>query len=152
VSPRVVQRLMGHSSLDMTNRYTRPRVHDIEGAVSALPSLRPRSEGPERAAGTGTDGQHISDRFAQHLPNAVDVSGRKLSDSDVMRGSGVRMTTGCKPSDGRALDAVCRVVSGPVVSDRGGARTHDQGINVPHRLSPTPRDGTGEASATDRGR
>src|SRR5262249_53999073 len=69
VSPRVVQRLMRHSSLEMTNRYTRPRVHDIEGAVSALPSLRPRSEGPERAAGTGTDGQHISDRFAQHLPN-----------------------------------------------------------------------------------
>ena len=47
VSPRVVQRLMRHSSLDMTNRYTRPRMHDLEGATAALPSLRPGPSRPE---------------------------------------------------------------------------------------------------------
>ena len=46
VSPRVVQRLMRHSSLDMTNRYTRPRMHDLEGAAASLPSLRPEPSAP----------------------------------------------------------------------------------------------------------
>src|SRR5262249_44733235 len=32
VSPRVVQLLMRHSSLEMTNRYTRPRMHDLPEA------------------------------------------------------------------------------------------------------------------------
>ena len=36
VSPRVVQRLMRHSTLELTGGYTRPRVAD-----SMLPSLRP---------------------------------------------------------------------------------------------------------------
>jgi integrase len=58
VSPRVVQRLMRHSSLDMTNRYTRPRAVDIENAAAALPSLRPHGVGREvgTVAATGTDG------------------------------------------------------------------------------------------------
>ncbi len=59
-SPRIVQRLMRHSSLEMTNRYTRPRMHDLEGATSALPSLRPEVPAP-RPPATGTDGQHISE-------------------------------------------------------------------------------------------
>jgi integrase len=56
VSPRVVQRLMRHSSLDMTNRYTRPRAVDIETAAASLPSLRPVAPGPETRmlAATGT--------------------------------------------------------------------------------------------------
>ena len=48
-SPRIVQRLMRHSSLDMTDRYTRPRMHDLEGATSALPSLRPEAPTPDAA-------------------------------------------------------------------------------------------------------
>jgi integrase len=41
VSPRVVQRLMRHSSLELTGRYTRPRDEDVEAAASMLPSLKP---------------------------------------------------------------------------------------------------------------
>ena len=67
-SPRIVQRLMRHSSLDMTNRYTRPRMHDLEGATSALPSLRPEASTPDSARATGTDGQPISERLAHYLP------------------------------------------------------------------------------------
>jgi integrase len=66
VSPRVVQRLMRHSSLDMTNRYTRPRMHDLEGAAAALPTLRSQPLASEAASAlaTGTDGNHIKEVIA----------------------------------------------------------------------------------------
>lgn len=56
VSPRIVRRLMRHSSLELTGRYTKPRAVDIEAAASMLPSLRPTGDCPERLAMTGTDG------------------------------------------------------------------------------------------------
>jgi integrase len=56
VSPRVVQRMMRHSKLEMTGRYTRPRAVDLESAAQSLPSLRTTTR-PEALAATGTDGQ-----------------------------------------------------------------------------------------------
>jgi len=55
VSPRVVQRMMRHSTLELTGRYTRPRAVDIEAAASMLPSLKPEAPSPESMAATGTD-------------------------------------------------------------------------------------------------
>ncbi len=57
VTPRVVQRLMRHSSLELTGRYTKPRAVDIEAAASLLPSLKPEGDRPEvgALAATGTD-------------------------------------------------------------------------------------------------
>src|SRR5262249_20858195 len=57
VSPRVVQRPLRHASLDMTNRYPRPRAVDLENAAAPLPSLRPRAAAREAGAlaATGTD-------------------------------------------------------------------------------------------------
>jgi hypothetical protein len=71
VTPRVVQKLMRHSSLELTGRYTRPRAVDIEAAASMLPSLNPN---PERSnastlAATGTDG-------ATHQENLDPLGGR----------------------------------------------------------------------------
>ncbi len=46
VSPRVVQKLMRHSTLELTGRYTRPRAVDIEAAApreTAVPQARGRS-------------------------------------------------------------------------------------------------------------
>jgi hypothetical protein len=54
-SPRVVQRLMRHSTLELTGRYTRPRAVDLERAASALPTLRPTPTNREALAATGTD-------------------------------------------------------------------------------------------------
>jgi integrase len=54
-SPRVVQRLMRHSTLELTGRYTRPRALDLENAAQALPSLRPTATTRESLAATGTD-------------------------------------------------------------------------------------------------
>src|SRR5262249_25636788 len=50
VSPRVVQRLMRHSTLELTGRYTRPRAVDIEAAASMIPSLKPEADRPEASA------------------------------------------------------------------------------------------------------
>ena len=55
VSPRVVQRMMRHSTLELTGRYTRPRVADLERAADALPNLAPRTSTAEPMAATGTD-------------------------------------------------------------------------------------------------
>jgi integrase len=48
VSPRVVQRLMRHSTLELTGRYTRPRVADLDAAARKLPLLK--------TGGAGRDG------------------------------------------------------------------------------------------------
>jgi hypothetical protein len=70
-------------------------------------------------------------RITPH-PNPPPQGGRE---SDGMRG----LVYGPNPLSGTGLDASGRFVAGSVASDRGGARTLDQRINVPHRLSPTPR-------------
>lgn len=73
VSPRVVQRMMRHSTLELTGRYTRPRAVDVENAADSLPSLRPtadRTEANELSA-TGTEGKHINERFSPHLPTGA---------------------------------------------------------------------------------
>jgi integrase len=56
VSPRTVQRMMRHSSLALTDRYTRPRAADLDAAADALPSFRPVPTESEAARATGTDG------------------------------------------------------------------------------------------------
>ncbi|HZW35090.1 MAG TPA: hypothetical protein VFF52_30480 [Isosphaeraceae bacterium] len=58
VSPRVVQRLMRHSTLELTGRCIRPRAVDIEAAASLIPSLKPEPDRPEPLAATGTDSTH----------------------------------------------------------------------------------------------
>jgi integrase len=55
ISPRVVQKMMRHSTLELTGLYTRPRAIDIEAAASLLPTLKPAALAPETVALTGTD-------------------------------------------------------------------------------------------------
>jgi integrase len=68
-TPRVVQRLMRHSTLELTGHYTRPRAVDLERAADALPNLKPTGSKPGATAATGTEGRPISGRFAAHLPH-----------------------------------------------------------------------------------
>src|SRR5205823_13720521 len=60
VSPRIVQRLMRHSKLEMTGRYTRPRAVDIDAAASMLPSLSTEAIPPDAIVMTGTDLASVS--------------------------------------------------------------------------------------------
>jgi integrase len=54
VSPRTVQTLMRHSTLELTGRYTRPRAIDIENAANLIPDAKP-VKAAAIAALTGTD-------------------------------------------------------------------------------------------------
>ena len=61
VSPRVVQRMMRHSTLELTGRYTRPRVVDIEAAAGLLPILKlDADDRSDWKVMTGTDPQPVS--------------------------------------------------------------------------------------------
>jgi integrase len=80
VSPRIVQKMMRHSTLELTGRYTRPHLHDMEGTTASLPNLRPAMQGSEAVSATGTDGP-ISDPLSLHLPCAGDGEGRIESES-----------------------------------------------------------------------
>ncbi len=143
VSPRVVQRLMRHSTLELTGRYTRPRAVDIEAAASRLPSLKPEGDMPEATvlAATGTDGrfshrfasestgtpsddagtervngQPISDDLSHYFPTAGDVSGHSESPLDVMASSDAQFCMEGKTLENEALDA-----SGRPRSHAGGS-------------------------------
>ena len=131
VSPRVVQRLMRHSTLELTGRYTRPRAVDIEGAAASLPSLRPDRQRPEAAAlaATGTDNAYShSNSFAHYLPTGGDAKERNLSDSDVKPGTQNPPLMSQKPLENRAWDASGRVVA---VSDASsGVRTRTGDLRI----------------------
>jgi hypothetical protein len=68
VSPRVVQSLMRHSTLELTGRYTRPRAVDIDRASRMLPRLTADPLEPDSTAATGTDGRHINEKLSLPLP------------------------------------------------------------------------------------
>ena len=57
VTPRVVQKMMRHSKLEMTAKYTRPRPVDLESAAAMVPSLKPANIQPEAMVATGTHGR-----------------------------------------------------------------------------------------------
>jgi len=131
VSPRVVQKLMRHSTLELTGRYTRPRMLDVEGAIGSLPSLRPDPPAREAESATGTDGQSISDRLSPHFPPAGDGSGRGLSVADV-KGRSLPPTTMDRKSLGIGdFGGDCRPLAGSDMSSGGGIRTPDTRIMIP---------------------
>jgi integrase len=90
VSPRVVQKLMRHSTLELTGRYTRPRTVDIESAASMIPSLKPSGDKPVSMAATGTEGATDKQTLAPYLLHSGDLSGLLESRSGVIDGSDVQ--------------------------------------------------------------
>jgi integrase len=95
VSPRVVQKMMRHSKLEMTGRYTRPRAVDLENAALMVPSLKPEHDSPQQLAATGTDGRSICPAASDPARlTIVDESGteRKSFDTKVT-GEGLEPST-----------------------------------------------------------
>jgi integrase len=80
VSPRVIQKLMRHSSLELTGRYTRPRAVDIETATETLPNLKPDRDAPESLVATGTCGDRTDKPFPLPVPYAPDGPVRSAMD------------------------------------------------------------------------
>jgi integrase len=154
VSPRVVQKLMRHSTLELTGRYTRPRVVDIEAAASMLPSLKSGGDRPGVQAATGTDGlahhlapeegptapeyagkpgvegQPISKPFAHHLPTGGDGSVRSSAAQCAMTGSDIRKAMEGKNPENKAQDGSRQSQTAAVANDRGEARTPGQRLTI----------------------
>jgi integrase len=130
VTPRVVQKMMRHSTLELTGRYTRPRVVDIENAASLLPSLKPEGDQPQSLAKTGTD-HHISDRFAHYLPTRGDAFSRDLSSSDVILPTNDPELIKGKPLQNEGLDASGRLESSSVATTGEGTPTRADRIYRP---------------------
>lgn len=130
VSPRVVQRLMRHSTLELTGRYTRSRAVDLEGAAAAPPSLRPDLPSPEGQAATGTDGR-ISERFAHYLPTGGDGTRRTLSVTGENADAFFSAADRRKENPEKPFDVSGRGISQAVLSSGGGTRTPDTRIMIP---------------------
>jgi hypothetical protein len=113
VSPRVVQKLMRHSSLELTGRYTRPRAVDIEAAAEKLPSLKPAGDPLETLAATGTDASHAN-TLAPILIQSGRVSVRDHSLPCAMIQSNVPGTMEGKSPENKAQGASLRVGALPV--------------------------------------
>ena len=131
VSPRVVQRMMRHSTLALTDRYTRPRDVDLKGATSSLPSLKPEEPRQPSEPTRDTDEQPISDGLAVHLPHEGDASGRIVTDgvaSTEAMHSGEEET---KPEKMEGVVATRRDLTRPVANSGGGTRTPDTRIMIP---------------------
>jgi hypothetical protein len=137
-SPRVVQRLMRHATLELTGRYTRPRAVDLERAASSLPSLRPVPPSAEPMAATGTEGATHQQSLALPLPYAGDAKGRVLTDPDAMQPNRVRTPTGRKPLVAEDVDGERRPVAGSDAEGTGGPRNPALRPDVP--LSAIPPD------------
>jgi integrase len=103
-SPRTTQRLMRHSTLDLTNRYTRPRSVDLHSAVESIPSTRPSSPDSEAQAKTGTYG----DTFANPLPIGAREEGRLGTHADVMGALSGQSGPEPKPLETKAPDTAGR--------------------------------------------
>ena len=116
---------MRHSTLELTGRYTRPRMVDIEGAADALPSLRPTTDRAEKAAATGTDGAPIEDHLAHYLPTAGGGQGRELSDGGGMAQGGDPPSMDRNPLTVSGVDATGRVESDPVANAPRRTRTYN---------------------------
>ena len=134
VSPRVAQKLMRHSTLELTGRYTRPRMHDVEGAIGALPSLRPNPPAREAGSATGTDGP-ISNHPSLHFPYEGDGSGRNLSVAGVNGQSSPPTSMDRKSLQIGDFDGDCRPLAGTDASSGGGIRTPDTRIMIPRVYS-----------------
>ncbi|HKM52726.1 MAG TPA: site-specific integrase, partial [Isosphaeraceae bacterium] len=131
VTPRVVQKLMRHSTLELTGRYTRPRAVDIAAAACMLPSLKPETDRPEAVAMTGTDANPILGSIATEIatdpedddPNPFGgkpvVSSRKRSHNPQVWGSsphpGISRTSTNLPVKSRRHKALTANPSRPAI-------------------------------------
>jgi hypothetical protein len=118
--------LARHSTPSLTiGLYAKASLHDIKGAVAALPDPRPEAPTPEALAATGTDsgraltaqGQRAGDGWSRDTSVTV-------ANDDANNDSHAGPTMGCNPHDCEGLDGLHRAESGSVASAGGGIRTH----------------------------
>jgi hypothetical protein len=162
-SPRVVHRLMRHSTLELTGRDTRPRAVDIEAGASILPSLKPEGARPDSVAATGTDGDvshrlaskaiessprnaceigaeggRISDCLSHHFLTADPGSARKRADTGAVAGLGGDSSRKRSTLESKRFGGRRRGIADTVVITGEATRTPDLRIMRPPPLSSKP--------------
>jgi integrase len=115
-SPRAIQALMRHSTLELSGRYTRPRVHDIDAVTAALPSLAPSFEiAPRGQTGTVSAAQDHRGLTAlcQRAGDGSGGEGRLLAGATARR---LHKCPVCKTRPETCLCASGRLLSGIAAS------------------------------------
>lgn len=147
-SVKTAQELLRHSTPTLTiGRYAHASLHDIKGAVGALPDLTPDPSAPEAPAlaATGTEGAYQHPPFDPYLIHTREGSGRIATAidgrDDVNAGSDASMSMDRNPLEMEDLDASGRSLTAPESTAGGGSRTHTR-VAPKRILSPLrlPRD------------
>lgn len=136
-SVKVYQTLARHSTPSLTiGLYAKASLHDIKGAVAALPDPGHEAPTSEALAATGTNSGSALTAQGQR---AGDGMGRDMSVIFTIdyanTASHSNATMAHNPHDSSDLDGSCRSESGPVVNAGGGSRTH-MGVTPRRILSP----------------
>ncbi len=126
-SVKTCQVLARHSDPGLTiGIYAKTSLHDIKGAVAALPDSSPEAPKFEaaRMAATGTHGKHASNRPSLYFPFGGDGAGRDASDAGEMadatdgRSGGDSVVPQVVKKEG--VDAPSRSLTGPVAGRSDG--------------------------------
>ena len=133
-SPRHVQRVMRHSSLDLTGRYTRPRSQDLRQAVASIPSLlRPQSEanGMVSPDNAGSEADQINNDLANLLPSFRDEPGHPEASPGGMEAGSLPADLGQNLLQMAEFGVKWRGLSSDGENSGGGTRTPDTRIMIP---------------------
>lgn len=142
-SVKTCQTLARHSTPTLTiGLYAKASLHDISGAMDALPDLTATGPTTESARMTGTDDRPLSQSgsaLTAQGQRAGDGTGRNLAviggSDDMNTESSPLLSMSRNPLGMEGLDASGRELSAPVASTGGGNRTHT-GVTPRRILSP----------------
>jgi site-specific recombinase XerC len=126
-SVKTCQVLARHSTPNLTiGVYAKATIHDLAGAVNALPDLGPDALPTKPADAKETEGQPINDHLAHYLPTAGDGSGRTVADAVAMVRDTIARPKPCSSKDLSVADGLSRDGSVRVAD---GIRTRDPQIH-----------------------
>lgn len=132
---RTLQELAGHSTPNLTAKYSHRRLHDLAGAVEKLPSFLP-TQGPETAQLQATDGAHPGGPDPLQVPyrpltGTHDREGVVLRFPDEEREGASENTAGRKSLSEKGFAASCERLSAGDSSEGDGTRTRNHRIDSP---------------------
>jgi integrase len=137
---RTLQELAGHSSPNLTARYSHRRLHDLAGAVERLPNFLPgEAPGTEAAAlrATGTDGAAAGKADKTHpqlaraytpLTQPTDGGGLRVRLVEGPGAEGGGKQPGPNPLSVQGVEAGCEPLRAVESRAGDGARTHDSHV------------------------
>jgi hypothetical protein len=105
--------LAGHSTPNLTARYSHRGLHDLAGAVEKFPNLLPQDDpGTEAIRATGTEGAAERNTYQDSIPyrartSAADTRGERLRVLETATGGGAETAAGPNPLIVQGVEAGC---------------------------------------------